>query len=46
MKQSGGSLFVVNDENINNNIKNTEYHFFGPHEAKQALLRYELNVIN
>ena len=46
MKQSGGSLFVVNDENINNNVKNTEYHFFGPPEAKQSLLRYNLNVIN
>lgn len=46
MKQSGGCLFVVNDENINNNVNNTEYHFFGPSDAKQSLVMYNLNVIN
>lgn len=46
MKQSGGSLFVVNDENINNNVNHTEYHFFGPPDVKQSLIRYNLNIIN
>lgn len=46
MKQSGGSLFVVNDENINNNVNNTDYHFFGPGIAKKTLLMYNLNIIN
>ena len=46
MKQTGGSLFVVNDENINNNVNNTEYHFIGPDSAKQPLLMYNLNIIN
>lgn len=46
MKQSGGSLFVVNDDNINNNTNNTEYHFLGPDEPKLSMKIYNLNVVN
>lgn len=44
MKISGGSLFVINKDNVKE--KKTEYVFIGPENVKCVIKKYGLNVIN